>query len=40
MYLATNCFVTDHSGSEDDKAQENYPSKKRKYVTGFELRLH
>ena len=32
MYLSTNYFVTDHSESEDDTAQENHPSKKRKFV--------
>ena len=32
MYVSTNYFVTDHSESEDDKAQENDPSKKRKFV--------
>ena len=32
MYVFTNYFVTDHSETEDDKAQENHPSKKRKFV--------
>ena len=32
VYLRTNYFVPDHSESEDDQAQENHPSKERKFV--------